>query len=47
VTTKGRQRFEIKNVVKQKPVLVCDVQMLPEDAEEEKHPEVCIRNWEL
>jgi ATP-dependent Lon protease len=31
ITNKGIERFRVTNVVKQKPVLVCDVEVLPED----------------
>lgn len=31
VTQKGIERFEIKKVVREKPVLVCEVEVLPED----------------
>lgn len=31
VTTKGTERFKITSVIKEKPVLVCEVEVLPED----------------
>eukprot|EP00882_Tetradesmus_deserticola_P024877 GHRQ01027220.1.p3 GENE.GHRQ01027220.1~~GHRQ01027220.1.p3 ORF type:complete len:108 (+),score=18.72 GHRQ01027220.1:98-421(+) len=31
VTNKGIERFRVTNVVKKTPVLVCDVEVLPED----------------
>jgi ATP-dependent Lon protease len=31
VTNKGIERFRVTNVVKKQPVLVCDVEVLPED----------------
>jgi hypothetical protein len=40
VTNKGRQRFAVKSVIRTKPVLLCEVQLLEEDLEEEKKPEV-------
>eukprot|EP00878_Enallax_costatus_P005223 GHUV01005489.1.p1 GENE.GHUV01005489.1~~GHUV01005489.1.p1 ORF type:complete len:347 (+),score=73.03 GHUV01005489.1:210-1250(+) len=34
VTNKGVERFEVKSVVTEKPVLVCEVEVLPEDQDE-------------
>ncbi|KAK9863905.1 hypothetical protein WJX84_003410 [Apatococcus fuscideae] len=31
VTTKGRERFQIQSIVQEKPVLICDVEMLEGD----------------
>jgi hypothetical protein len=34
VTNKGVERFKIVNVVKEKPVLLCEVEVLDEDDDE-------------
>lgn len=34
VTNKGVERFKITDVIKEKPVLLCEVEVLPEDADE-------------
>jgi len=39
VTNKGRERFQIKSVIKEKPVLLCEVEVLPEDEEIDQSPE--------
>ena len=39
ITTKGRKRFQIKSVVKEKPVLLCEVEMVDED--DDSSAEVC------
>ncbi len=45
VTTKGRERFEIKNVVKDKPVLLCEVEVLQDDTQQDKSDEVGRVGW--
>jgi ATP-dependent Lon protease len=43
VTNKGIERFRVTKVVKQQPVLVCDVEVLPEDDDQsEEVRRVCI-----
>ncbi len=36
VTNKGKERFRVINIVKEKPVLVCEVEVLPEEEETEE-----------
>lgn len=34
ITSKGKERFKVLNVVAEKPILLCEVEVLPEETEE-------------
>ena len=41
ITSKGKERFKVLNVVAEKPILLCEVEVLPEEAEETEEVSRC------